>query len=105
MGLNAFRSPTARFPDPKSRPSDLGTETDSNTNQLLCYHTLGTPQVGRRCGAAVWVGGVMRWAATSRGARRPSSRPRCRQAGGGGLPAATTRSAHARSNGWEGASP
>ncbi|GLC56852.1 hypothetical protein PLESTB_001156200 [Pleodorina starrii] len=33
-----------RYPDPASRPSDLGTETDTNTNQLLCYHVLGTPQ-------------------------------------------------------------
>ncbi|PNH11760.1 Prolyl endopeptidase [Tetrabaena socialis] len=33
-----------RFPDPASRPADLGTETDKNTNQLLCYHVLGTPQ-------------------------------------------------------------
>uniref|UniRef100_A0A7R9W150 Prolyl endopeptidase n=1 Tax=Chlamydomonas euryale TaxID=1486919 RepID=A0A7R9W150_9CHLO len=32
-----------RFPDPKNR-DDLGTETDTNTNQLLCYHVLGAPQ-------------------------------------------------------------
>ena len=35
-----------RYPDPASRPADLGTETDSNTHQQLCYHALGTPQVG-----------------------------------------------------------
>ncbi|KAG2433756.1 hypothetical protein HXX76_008118 [Chlamydomonas incerta] len=33
-----------RYPDPASRPADLGTETDSNTHQQLCYHALGTPQ-------------------------------------------------------------
>lgn len=35
-----------RFPDPQSRPSDLGTEVDQHTQHLLCYHRLGTPQVG-----------------------------------------------------------
>ncbi|PNW76248.1 hypothetical protein CHLRE_12g542100v5 [Chlamydomonas reinhardtii] len=33
-----------RYPDPASRPADLGTETDINTHQQLCYHALGTPQ-------------------------------------------------------------
>jgi len=32
-----------RYPDPKG-VTDLGTETDKSTNQLLCYHVLGTPQ-------------------------------------------------------------
>ncbi len=35
-----------RFPDPQSRPADLGTEVDQHTQHLLCYHRLGTPQVG-----------------------------------------------------------
>eukprot|EP00882_Tetradesmus_deserticola_P019405 GHRQ01020886.1.p1 GENE.GHRQ01020886.1~~GHRQ01020886.1.p1 ORF type:complete len:455 (+),score=131.29 GHRQ01020886.1:102-1466(+) len=33
-----------RFAEPKSSPDSLGTETDTNQNQLLCYHVLGTPQ-------------------------------------------------------------
>lgn len=33
---------------PKLAGVDLGTETDKNTDQLLCYHKLGTPQVGLR---------------------------------------------------------
>lgn len=33
-----------RYPDPKGGAKDLGTETDVNTNQLLCYHVLGTKQ-------------------------------------------------------------
>lgn len=32
-----------RYPKPKEGV-DLGTETDSNTNQMLCFHLLGTPQ-------------------------------------------------------------
>eukprot|EP00879_Flechtneria_rotunda_P018448 GHRR01019352.1.p1 GENE.GHRR01019352.1~~GHRR01019352.1.p1 ORF type:complete len:520 (+),score=168.42 GHRR01019352.1:95-1654(+) len=32
-----------RFPDPK-KAADLGTETDTNQNQLLCYHVVGQPQ-------------------------------------------------------------
>ena len=31
-----------RFPEVAA--SDLGTETDTNQNQQLCYHVLGTPQ-------------------------------------------------------------
>ena len=31
-----------KFPKPKQ--SDLGTETDINLNQQLCYHVLGQPQ-------------------------------------------------------------
>ncbi len=38
-----------RYPDPASRPAELGTETDINTHQQLCYHRVGTPQVGCRC--------------------------------------------------------
>lgn len=34
---------SSRFPDPKD-DKDLGTETDINTDQQLCYHVLGTPQ-------------------------------------------------------------
>ncbi|GFR49589.1 hypothetical protein Agub_g11655, partial [Astrephomene gubernaculifera] len=33
-----------RYPDPASRPSSLGTETDISTHQQLCYHVVGTPQ-------------------------------------------------------------
>ncbi|KAG2492766.1 hypothetical protein HYH03_008931 [Edaphochlamys debaryana] len=33
-----------RYPAPTSGSADLGTETDVNTNQQLCYHRLGTPQ-------------------------------------------------------------
>lgn len=29
---------------PKVSASDLGTETDTNQNQQLCYHVLGQPQ-------------------------------------------------------------
>lgn len=31
-----------KFPEPKK--GDLGTETDINLNQQLCYHVLGQPQ-------------------------------------------------------------
>jgi hypothetical protein len=35
---------THRYEPPATGSADLGTETDTNTNQLLCYHVLGTPQ-------------------------------------------------------------
>jgi prolyl oligopeptidase len=34
--------PPRRYPEAKA--ADLGTETDTNQNQQLCYHVMGTPQ-------------------------------------------------------------
>ena len=36
--------PNQRYKAPESGAADLGTETDSATDQQLCYHVLGTPQ-------------------------------------------------------------
>jgi prolyl oligopeptidase len=41
---------TKRYKEPE-KAADLGTETESATDQQLCYHVLGTPQSSDR---VVW---------------------------------------------------
>ena len=38
------RITTKRYKQPERGAADLGTETEAATDQLLCYHVLGTPQ-------------------------------------------------------------